>query len=442
MTHAGEEKPARPEGVFPEESAPLAVTAKPEEPSDGSAAGVAGPPAPESPATAAAGPGAPPPRAKPRHPALVRAFRAGRAIEGIVDKVVKGGYEVRLGSARGFCPHSQIDVQRENEPERQIGQTYQFKITELRRGGEDVVLSRRLVLEEARSDEARAVRATLIEGALTQGRVVGTAPFGAFIDLGAGVLGLAHISELSHNRIREVGEAVSVGDIVPVRVLKLKESGRISLSLRRAQEDPWADVETRFVPGTVHAGIVRRLAEFGAFVELAPGVEALAAASEFPPAAEGWTAGLEVGGTGHFEVLSVDRRARRIALAPAGRGGVPAEAVVEGAELTGRIQRLERYGVFVWLGPGRVGLMPRALSGAPESGDLSRHFKAGEPVEVTVVALDEGGRRIRLCRKGVKAEAPPPPPPAAEPAPRVEEPPAAFGTTLADKLRAALEKRR
>src|SRR5262245_40394289 len=136
LTHAGEEKPVDPEGVFPVEPAPLAETATPETATGEPTTAEAGTAASEAGEAAAAGPGPHPPRAKARHPALVRAFRAGRAIEGIVEKVVKGGYEVRLGRARGFCPHSQIDVQRENEPERQIGQTYQFKITELRRGGE------------------------------------------------------------------------------------------------------------------------------------------------------------------------------------------------------------------------------------------------------------------------------------------------------------------
>jgi len=373
----------------------------------------------------------------------------------VVEKVIKGGYEIRVGPARGFCPHSQIDLQREDEPERQLGRTYQFKITQLRRGGEDIVLSRRAALEDARSEEAKAVRATLIEGALTQGRVVGMAPFGAFVDLGAGVLGLVHISELSHERIRGVDEAVQVGQAVPVRVLKLKESGRISLSIRRAREDPWADVDQRFPVGSVHPGTVQRLADFGAFVELAPGVEALAPASEFPPAVGGWKAGLAVGSHGDWYILSVDRRGRRISVTPPGTGAVPHEALVQGAEVVGFVLRIERYGVFLWLAPGRVGLMPRGLTGVAEGADLRGRFAIGDPVEVTLTSIEEGGRRIRLCRKGIQAgaEAPSTPvPPAAKPAKPAkpaepakpakpaEEPPPTFGTSLADKLRAALAR--
>jgi small subunit ribosomal protein S1 len=383
---------------------------------------------------------APRARRKPRFPALVRAFRSERPVEGTIVQVIKGGYEVRVGRARGFCPHSQIDLHREDEPERQIDKTYMFKITQLRRGGEDIVLSRRAVLEEDRAEEAKAVRATLIEGAVMQGHVVGTAPFGAFIDLGAGVLGLAHISELSHQRIKSVDEAVKVGDTVRVRILKLKESGRISLSIRRAEEDPWADVESDFEVGKVYPGTVQRVADFGAFVELAPGVEALAPASEFPPASGGWKQGLEVGARGQWYVLSVDAKARRVSVTPPGEA-TTSEPLVAGAELVGQVQRIERYGVFVWLAPGRVGLMPRAMTGAPEGADLRRRFRIGDRVEVTVVEIEEEGRRIRLTKKGVKPQAEltdgaPAPEPEAASAP--DEAPASFGTSLADKLRAAL----
>ena len=133
------------------------------------------------------------PRRKVHNPVLMRAYRSGRPVEGTILRVIKGGYEVRIGKARGFCPHSQVDLHRENHPEEQVGKSYPFRVTQLRRGGEDVVLSRRVLLEEDRADEAKAVRATLVEGAVMQGHVAGTADFGAFIDLGAGVTGLVHI---------------------------------------------------------------------------------------------------------------------------------------------------------------------------------------------------------------------------------------------------------
>jgi small subunit ribosomal protein S1 len=443
--------PSRPEpaegaspepGEGPAATAPVEARSTQETPDAAEVAPAEAGPSGEEPEAEAAKPGKSAARArrKPRFPALVRAFRSERPVEGTIVQVIKGGYEIRVGKARGFCPHSQIDLHREDEPERQIGKTYTFKITQLRRGGEDIVLSRRAVLEEDRAEEAKAVRATLIEGAVMQGHVVGTAAFGAFIDLGAGVLGLAHISELSHQRVKSVDDAVKVGDTVRVRILKLKESGRISLSIRRAEDDPWADVESRFEVGGVYPGTVQRVADFGAFVELAPGVEALAPASEFPPTAGGWKQGLEAGTQRQWHVLSVDAKARRVSVTPPGEAAA-ADPLTVGLELAGQVQRVERYGVFVWLAPGRVGLMPRAMTGAPEGADLRRRFRIGDRVEVTVVEIDEDGRRIRLTKKGVKPRsehtngAPVPEPEATS---SQDEAPASFGTSLADKLRAAL----
>jgi small subunit ribosomal protein S1 len=430
-----DERPEGEEAAQPTE--PAGVAATPASTSAEGEASASPPPTTDGDAAAVS-----PPRPKPRYPRLVRAFRSKRPVEGRVVGVIKGGYEVRLREARGFCPHSQIDVHREENPERHVGQTYAFRIVQLRRGGEDVVLSRRALLEEQRVEEAKAVRATLVEDAVMQGRVVSVAEFGAFVDLGAGVLGLVHISELSHKRVHAVEDAVKVGDTVAVRILKLKDSGRISLSIRRAYEDPWVGIERRFEPGCTYPGTVKRLTEFGAFVELAPGVEALAPASEFPPSPTAWDADLEVDATRDWCVLSVQPKARRISVAPPGASTVLPAAVVEGAELRGQIQRVERYGVFVWLGPGSVGLMPRVMTGAPEGGDLRRHFRIGDTLEVQVVEVDDRHRRIRLCRKGVpiavEEEAAPRP---ARPAP-APEPPATFGTSLAEKLRAALDRGR
>jgi len=380
-------------------------------------------------------------RRKPLFPALMRAFRTRVPVEGKIEQVIKGGYEVKVGKARGFCPHSQISLARENDPESHVGQTYEFRIAQLRRGGEDLVLSRRALLEERRGEEAKAVRATLVEGTVMQGHVAGTAAFGAFIDLGAGVEGLVHISELSHKRVTRVEEAVSVGDTVQVKVLKVDDkSGRLSLSIRAAQADPWAGIEERFPIDSVHPGKIVRIADFGAFVELAPGLEALAPGSEFPPAPRGWKADLEVGATRDWQVLSVSPRERRLSITPPGDSTEPVQLEVN-ATLEGKVQRIEGYGVFVWLGPGRVGLMPRVWSGTPPGTELERRFDIGSSVEVTVVEISEGGRRIRLCRKGVEPETQPAPRQPKEEAHvpvQRDEPEGTFGTSLADKLRAAL----
>ena len=380
---------------------------------------------------------------------LYRALRSERPLEGHVGQVIKGGYEVRLGKVRGFCPHSQIDVHRVEDPEVYVGKQYMFKVTQVRRGGEDVVVSRRAVLEDERREEASAVRATLLEGAVMLGHVASVAGFGAFVDLGAGVMGLVHVSELSHSRISRVEDVVKEGDSVNVKILKLHDSGKkISLSIRQAEDDPWAGVGAMFHPGKLYPGVVRRLTQFGAFVELAPGVEALAPASEFPPASKGWKESFPAGTSSDWLVLSVDASHRRISITAPVEGvdlAAALEQLKEGALIKGRVQRIEDYGVFVWLAPGRVGLMPNALSGTPRGSDMQRQFPLGQEIEVEIRELDDDGRRIRLARKGVEAQAERRPskdsrprrsPSGDRPAPVSDT--SGFGTSLADKLRAAL----
>jgi small subunit ribosomal protein S1 len=207
----------------------------------------------------------------------------------------------------------------------------------------------------------------------------------------------------------------------------------------------------------VHPGKVRRVTDFGAFVELTPGVEALAPAGEFPPSRTGWRDKIQPGTERDWLVLSVDAESRRISLTipVEGTNGDTLPAIEAGASLSGQVQRLESYGVFVWLGPGRVGLMPRSLCGLPPHVELERRFGIGDPIEVQVVDVQDGGRRIRLSARGVdprliKAES--------ETKPRRRRPdrmrerrsdrapagqtfseaPNAFGQSLGDKLRAAL----
>ncbi len=400
----------------------------------------AAPTTPPAEAPRSAAPGKP--RRPPRSPMLLRAFRTGRPVRGTIVQVIKGGYEVKLERARGFCPHSQVELSREDNPERQVGKSYLFRVTEVRRGGEDAVLSRRAILEEERAEEAKAVRATLVRGSIMRGRVASIAEFGAFIDLGAGVMGLAHVSELSHRRIENVADAVQIGASVQVKVLKISEkTGRVSLSLRQAEADPWADVDQRFRPGVAYPGVIRRIADFGAFVELAPGVEALAPASEFPPASAGWSAGLAIDDQREWLVLAVDGRARRISLVLQAEAG-SAVAIEPALEIAGLIQRIQGSGVFVWLAPGRVGFLPRESAGLPPDLDLRRRYRIGDKLDVRVVDVGEGGRPIRLARKGVeiraqepaKAERPLPRPAPPKPA----EPASTFGTVLGEKLRAAL----
>ncbi|MCH7781248.1 MAG: S1 RNA-binding domain-containing protein, partial [Acidobacteria bacterium] len=324
---------------------------------------------------------------------LYRAFRGKRGINGRVEKTIKGGYEIRIGKARAFCPHSQIDVQRVDDPESWVGTTHLFQITQLRRGGDDVVVSRRAVIEAERREEASAVRATLIDGAVMLGRVSGLAKFGAFVDLGAGVNGLVHITELSHGRINRVDQAVHVGEPVRVKILKLHDdSDRISLSIRQASEDPWASVTETYEVGGVYAGKVLRLADFGAFIEIAPGIEALAHVSTFPPTgkADGWKASVSPGSEVAVEILTIDSERKRMGVAVVEEGSVRAESahaqapqnIEVGAQLVGKVERHESYGVFVFLKPGTRGLLPVEETGLDRGQDLRKAFPVGSDVEV------------------------------------------------------------
>ena len=260
---------------------------------------------------------------------LEDAYRAGLAVEGKVEKAVKGGYEVRIARERAFCPLSQIDIARTADPAVHEGQHYTFRIIEYKNGGRDVVLSRRKHLEEEQRASAEAIRKSLVPGAVVSGRVASVLDFGAFVDLGAGIQGLLHVSEMSWSRTTTPAAIVAVGDQITVKVLRVDDAtGKISLGLKQLQDDPWATVPARYEVGQVRSGRVTRVAEFGAFVELEPGVEALAHASSFPPAARpgGWAKSIAVGLTGAFEILTIDPAQKRIGIALVEEGSSRAAA--------------------------------------------------------------------------------------------------------------------
>ncbi len=243
------------------------------------------------------------------------AYHARIPVEGSVQGLVKGGYEVKIGRSRAFCPLSQIDVIRTEQPEVHVGQTYTFRITEFKDAGRSIVVSRRAVLEVEQQARAEQVRQTVVPGAVLTGRVVSVPAFGAFVDLGGGVQGLLHVSEMGWSRVADASAAVSVGDQITVKVLRVDEATqKIALGLKQLAEDPWTRVAAAYEVGQVRQGRVTRLAEFGAFVELEPGVEGLAHASTFPSSAQrgGWRRVVQEGMTGAFQVLSVDPDKKRI----------------------------------------------------------------------------------------------------------------------------------
>ena len=214
---------------------------------------------------------------------LEEAFHSGLPVEGKVERAVKGGYEVRIARQRAFCPFSQIDIVR-TDPSTHEGQVYAFRIIEYKEGGRNLVVSRRALLEEEQRANAAEVRRTIVAGAVLTGRVASVREFGAFVDLGGGVQGLLHVSEMGWSRVSDPSQVVKPGEAITVKVLRVDDNPvKISLGLKQLSADPWSSVQATYEIGQVLTGRVTRLAEFGAFVELEPGVEGLAHVSTFAP---------------------------------------------------------------------------------------------------------------------------------------------------------------
>ena len=382
---------------------------------------------------------------------LEDAFQTGLPVEGKVERAIKGGFEVTIGRQRAFCPISQMDTPRTDTSTHE-GRVYRFRIIEYKEGGKNLVVSRRALLEEEQRAAAVEVRQSIVAGAVITGRVASVREFGAFVDLGGGVQGLLHVSEMNWSRVADPSQLVKPGEEITVKVLRVDDDRRkISLGLKQLTEDPWSRVKETYEVGQVHTGRVTRVADFGAFVELEPGVEALAHSSTFAPTGQsgGFSRLVAPGTTGAFEILSIDLEKKRIgvALLPEGsaRAGL-AEApespqserkqeIVPGARLKGKVERHETFGVFVFLAPGRTGLIPSSETGVAKDGDIARAFPIGGDVEVVVLEVDPSGRRIRLSAKAVleaqEAEE------LRAYTEREDSAPAEFGS-LAEKLRRAL----
>ena len=249
---------------------------------------------------------------------LEDAFHAGLPVEGKVDAEVKGGYTVSIAKQRAFCPHSQIDIVRQSDPAVHIGRVYGFRIIEYREDGRKFVVSRRALQEEEQKVRADEIRKSLTVGSVVTGHVASVREFGAFVDIGGGVQGLLHVSEMGWSRVNDPSAVFKTGDEITVKVLRIDSKAgddKIALGLKQLTDDPWAAVEQKYPVGQVVRGKVTRLAEFGAFVELEPGVIGLLPISET-------TAGkgadikktLPVGTVVDVFVLEIDAAGRRIRL--------------------------------------------------------------------------------------------------------------------------------
>jgi small subunit ribosomal protein S1 len=330
------------------------------------------------------------------------AFAAGIPVEGKVAGVNKGGYDVRLGNMRAFCPHSQIDVVRHENPEALIGQSFQFKITEIKDNA-SVVVSRAAILKE----EAKAKGAELMEkigvGMRLKGRVRSIQKFGVFVDLG-GKDGLVHVSELSWNRVDDPHTVVKLGDEVDVVVTDINtETGKLGLSMKRAQEDPVEALGAKLQVGEITTGKVTRLKDFGAFVELADGVEGLIHISDLAHYRVRHPKDiLKVGEVVSVKVLAIELDKRQIKLSLKALAADPWDGVADrypvGKTVTGKIESVQEFGVFVALEPGVNALLPASESKS-EGQPLAVAFKIGKDVEARILRVDVGEKRIALTRR-------------------------------------------
>ena len=341
--------------------------------------------------------------------ALEEAKDAGLPVEGKITGQVKGGFAVDIMKRRAFCPASQIDLRPPDDPEALVGKIFPFLITRLEKGGRNIVVSRRTLLEREQAENREALLSEIHEGDTCEGVVSRLAPFGAFVELAPGVEGLAHLSELSWTRVAQADEAVTVGDRVRVKIMGIKQDekgARISLSMKQVTGDPWQDAGSRLAVGDVVTGKVVRNAPFGAFVEVLPGVEGLVHLSElsFEKRVNKADEIVVPGDVVSVKIKEVDIDKRRISLSLRDVGGNPWDSVAEvlplDADITGTVEKRAPFGLFITLSPGITGLMANAVIQASPSRKNLERLGPGEAITVRVKELDVQNRRISLVPSG------------------------------------------
>jgi len=335
-------------------------------------------------------------------------------VEGRVAAVRKGGFEVDLSGLRAFCPISQIDLAFCEKPEEHVGKRYLFRILEIKDRGKDIVVSRRALLQEEQEKKLKETMASLQPGVDVAGRVTKLVDFGAFVDLG-GVEGMVHVSEISHQRIGHPSEVLQSGQDVRVKVLKIEQGKenrpKIALSIKALEPDAW-EKGLGFEEGEIVSGKVSRLADFGAFVEVAPGVDGLVHVSEISYERVSHPSKiLHEGEPVEVMVMGIDHQTRRISLSikeaminkqvGEGEKESPPARLEVGQVLRGIVDDSKPYGLFVRLprlGARVRGLLPMEELRASEKGDVKKRFPKGAEIQVEIIAIDEKGR-IRLSQK-------------------------------------------
>ncbi len=337
---------------------------------------------------------------------LREAFEKQEPVVGVISGKVKGGFTVELESIRAFLPGSLVDVRPVRDSVNLEGKEMEFKVIKLDQKRNNVVVSRRSVMETEGSAEREELLNSLQEGQEVKGVVKNLTDYGAFVDLG-GIDGLLHITDMAWRRVKHPSEVVSVGQELDVKVLKFdREKSRVSLGLKQLGSDPWADIKQRYVEGTKLVGKVTNITDYGCFVEIEEGVEGLVHVSEMD-----WTNKnihpskvVQLGVEAEVMVLDIDEERRRISLGLKQCQDNPWDAFAQnynkGDKVEGKIKSITDFGIFIGLDGGIDGLIHLSDLSWNETGEeLVRQYKKGQDVEAIVLAVDAERERISL---GVK----------------------------------------
>jgi small subunit ribosomal protein S1 len=325
-------------------------------------------------------------------------------IDGTISQRVKGGLSVAIrGGVKAFLPGSQVDLRPIRNLDKLIGQTYQFRVIKFNKKRGNIVLSRRVLLEKERDEMKAKTLQTLTEGMVVKGTIKNITEYGAFVDLG-GIDGLLHITDMSWGRVNHPSEVFQVGDEVTVKVLKYNaETERVSLGLKQTQEDPWNHAEEAYPPGKKVRGKVMSITDYGAFVELEPGVEGLIHVSEMS-----WTKKvkhpskiLEPGQEIECQILEVDAKAKRISLGLKQLEPDPWSIFTEkyqpGDKIAGKVRSLTDYGVFVGIEEGVDGMVHKSdLSWTVKVQNPSDMFHKGDDVEAIILSINHDEKKVSL----------------------------------------------
>jgi small subunit ribosomal protein S1 len=339
---------------------------------------------------------------------LEEKFNAGEKVEGVIFNKVKGGFTVDLDGAVAFLPGSQVDIRpvRDITPLMNVPQPFQILKMDRRRG--NIVVSRRSVLEETRAEQRSEIVAKLEEGQTVEGVVKNITDYGAFIDLG-GIDGLLHVTDMAWRRVNHPNEILNVGDTVKVQIIRINpETHRISLGMKQLESDPWEGIEAKYPIDAKFTGKVTNITDYGAFVELEPGVEGLIHVSEMSWVKKNVHPGKIVSTSQEVEVqvLEVDPNKRRISLGLKQTQENPWEAFAEkhpkGTEITGQVRNITEFGLFVGLEGGIDGMVHLSDLDWNKSGEEAlKDYKKGDEVTAVVLDADPEKERISLGIKQV-----------------------------------------